>query len=240
MSEYLKKEDTIQERAKIDVPPKISEGQKPIKGGEAPGFAPGTGIAKASDMVKGDDNPKETSQSEVKAESKTLLKAEEEGEEEGKEDFVSEEEAAAEDEKVDEEEEDEEEEDEEVSDEDINELKSLLKDIRNAVSTKEQIVKSINGVADQISAELKKSLPGLVRDETSRMLRKMGFTPTRPDVVKIGVNEPVETKKVLDEGKIEKSTKAEEDPYKIVAELSNKSWGELGRLREKMGHLKPF
>ena len=44
---YMEKQDATQERAKIDVPPKISENPKPIKGGEMPaGFKPADKVAK--------------------------------------------------------------------------------------------------------------------------------------------------------------------------------------------------
>lgn len=207
ISSYLEKQDATQERAKIDEPPKAQETAKPIKGGETPsGFAPAKGIAKEYIPVP----TKGTSVDEEDTEEEKKKKEEEEEKEEELE----------------------EEEDEKSSD--VEELKSLLKDIRNALakqSNTEQIIKS----------ELKKTLPSVVKAETDKMLRKMGFTPTRPDVMKLGIDEPLDVKKSED---ITKSSDGEEkqleEVNKIVEDMSKKSFRELGAMREKAGLFRAF
>lgn len=111
---------------------------------------------------------------------------------------------------------------------DVEELKSLLKDIKMALMSKsETIVKSAD-IKKAVEESVKSSMPG----EMQKMLRKMGFQPTRPDVMKIGVDEDV--KKDLDASVDIK--KAEE----AVDKLSSMSWQQLARLREQSGGFQAF
>ena len=117
---------------------------------------------------------------------------------------------------------------EDDDDEDKEELKSLLKDIRNALSVDQTtIVKAV-------ASELKKSLPNMVKGEIPNMLRKMGFSPTRPDVVRLGLD---------DEGFVKKSEddmREEVDIQKAINDLSKKSWSELAQMRQNLGDFNHF
>ena len=227
ISSYLEKQDATIERAKIDVPPKMQENPKPIKGGELPGtvFKPADNIAKeyvpmseALDRTAGD----------LKAKEQTFLKEEEGMEEEapiaegeGEEEAPAEEAVEGEGE----------EEVSEEEDESMDELKSILKDIRNALVTQSRN-------AEVMKADLKKSVSEMVKKETDKMLRKQGFVPTRPDVQKIdvkksyGVDTPEETTIKKSEDKV--------DMNKALDDMSKKSWTELGQLREKTQGFSPF
>lgn len=215
ISEYLEKQDSFQERAKLDKPPKIGEDQadEPIKGGESPGFGPGKGIAKQLSSLSESEEGSESS--ELAPESSTLLKDEDEEDVESLDDDDDEE--SLEDEEEDDEEE---EKSSSTSSEDIEELKSLLKDIKAA------LIKS--------KVDLSKSVKEEIKKETQKMLRKMGFTPSRPDIIKLGIDDTVDIKKSEDS---EESIKKVE---KIINDLSSKSWQELGQLREKAGLFRPF
>lgn len=216
MSAYLEKADTTQEKAKISKPPKTGEGQKPIVGGAAPGYKPGDGIAqkeyveipKAS-PIAGTVNPGD-------GEEATLLKENEEAEEE-KDEYRGEEE-----------------ENKEESDEDVEEIKSLLKDIVSLLS-KSSRTPTID--KDFIRKE--------VRKEADLMLRKMGFHPTRPDVVRLntmGVDQTQDIKKSEDSiGKLDSGVdKNQADAFKIVDDLSKKSWREINSMRQNLGGFEAF
>jgi len=82
-----------------------------------------------------------------------------------------------------------------------------------------------------VQDEVKRELPSTMH----KMLRKMGFSPTRSDIVKLGLGEPLEIKKsedIMDE----KMKEADQ----LVDDLSKKSWQELGGMREKAGLFTPF
>ncbi|MFH0837004.1 MAG: hypothetical protein V1870_02655 [Candidatus Aenigmatarchaeota archaeon] len=216
---YLEKQDSVQERAKVQTPPKTAEDQKPIKGGDmSGGFAPGKGIAKS---ISAGDETQENPDQELNAKGPTLLKEEDDENLEDLEDTDKEE-------SPDEEEDSDEDEDEDESGNDIDELKSLLKDIKSA------LMKNNSNLSKEVITDLKKSMKPIVQEEASKLLRKMGFTPTRPDVVKFGLDqyETTDIRKSADE-KIEEANK-------VVDTMSKKSWAELGRLRESTGQLNPF
>ena len=217
ISTYLEKQDSEQRRADLDVPPKIQETQKPIKGGEMPGeYGPGKGIAKQLTVPQ---EPQENEDTDLAPKEGTLLK---EADEEELEDID------VDDEEVDEDEEVEEEELDSEPTNDIEELKSLLKDIKSALSKSQN-----TAISKSITTELQKSLPKLVQTEANKMLRKMGFTPTRPDIVRFGVDEDIK--------KSEDNTETQmKDVEKAVTDLSKKSFVELGQIREKLGHFRPF
>lgn len=227
MRDYLEKQDAVQERAKVDKPPKAQETAKPIVGGKASVGAPSKGVAKQYVPIPEEDTSVgENTESSLSGETEgTLLK---EGETEVEE--VPDEDVSAEDE--DKEDEDKEEEKSSSSDE---ELKSLLKAIHQDLS------KQID-VSSVIAAEVKKSLPGHI----DKMLRKMGFTPTKPDVVKLGmgIDSNAEVKKSEDKevkGDIAKTEDSQrEEVIKGVDKLSKLSWTELGQMAEKEGLFRPF
>jgi len=222
MRDYLEKQDAVQERAKVDKPPKAQETMKPIVGGKAAPNAPAKGVAKQYIPIPEEETSVgEDTESSLSGETEgTLLK---EGETEVEE--VSDEEIPVEDE---EEKEDEDEEEKPTSDE---ELKSLLKDIKITLAKQANI-------APIIAAEVKKSLPGHI----DRMLRKMGFNPTKPDIVKlgIGIDSNAEVKKSEDEEIKPDIQKTEDVIAKGVNNLSKRSWQDLGQLREKEGLFRPF
>ena len=226
MRDYLEKQDAIQERAKIDKPPKAQETMKPMVGGKASVGAPAKGIAKQYVRIPEEETSfGENTESSLSGETEgTLLKEEDETEVEE----VSDEEIPAEGE----EEEEEEEEEEPTSD---VELKSLLKDIKFALTKQANI-------APIIAAEVKKSLPGHI----DKMLRKMGFTPTRPDIVKLGmgIDSNAEVKKSEDREVKPDIMKTEDSQREAIVrgvdKLTKLSWQELGRLAEKEGLFKPF
>jgi len=127
---------------------------------------------------------------------------------------------------------------EEAPAEDV-ELKSLLKDIRDALAVQSDVVKS----------EIRKALPAAVDSavdkKLDKTLRKMGFTPTRPDVSRLGLDQTAEVRKSEDsvvEGDIKKSEdKQENDLLKAIDDLSkNTSWQKLGQMREKAGLFRAF
>ena len=257
---YMEKQDATQERAKIDVPPKISENPKPIKGGEMPaGFAPADKIAKNyvpfdegidrdAEELEGDEEtflkegevaaapaaPVANTQKGLKISSPRadLSLSDDEDEEYEDEDEEFEEE--------DEEEEEIEDDEEEIEDdkEEIDELKSLLKDIRSAL-IKQSKTNSVNTV----KAQLKKSLPTIVKGETDKMLRKMGFIPTRGDIKPLDVEKSYgldETEEVVEVKDIKKSTDKESVMQDALDNMSKKSWTELGQLREKTDGFNAF
>ena len=248
IGEYLSKAgDTDQKTAAIDKPPKIGENQanKPIKGGEAPGFGPGKNALMAKEfppMASAEGAP-ETQ--EISSEEGTMLKADdlgemrEEGDDEYRDDIPSRESSHSSSSHSSE---------DALDGEDPElELRSLLKDIRNALvmkatseskskesskssKTSESVSKSL---VDGVVSEIKKALPSMINAESHRMLRKMGFSPSRPDIVKFGLDEDI--KKSGDS--IEDKSK---EVYKVVEDLSKKSWQELGQIREKTGDFNVF
>jgi hypothetical protein len=243
---YLEKQDTMQERAKIDEPPKMQENPKPIKGAAMPaGFAPQKDVAKAvkKSYVPVEEAVDRTEAKELAAKEGTFLKAGEEvpmtDEEPVDEGAPAEEEAGYEDggegEGEVEDEGGEEIEDEgEGEEESMDELKSLLKDIRNA------LVKQ-STTTDVLKADLKKSLGPIVKGEADRMLRKMGLHPTRPDVQKLDVSKSYGVDTTEETKEIKKSADGKDiDMNKVLDDMSKKSWAELGQLREKTQGFSPF
>ena len=233
---YLEKQDAEQSRAKIDVAPKMQENPKPIKGGTMPaGFGPAARVAKGYVPM---EEAQERDASELNAREQTFLK------EEGMEEEIpvdDEEEGNSEEYSEDEEEAEEEgepvaqeEEENGGGEESMDELKSLLKDIRNA------LVKQSN-TAEIIKADLKKSLAPIVKSETDRMLRKMGMHPTRPEIQKLDVTKSYGIDTTEETTKVEKSADGKTpDMNKVLGDMSKKSWSELGQLREKTDGFSPF
>ena len=226
ISSYLEKQDAFQERAKIGAPPKITENPKPIKGAEMPaGFKPADGKLMKEFVPLEEARDRDTRELEGKDE--TFLKEDEELEEdtEDLEEEPSEETVEETPEYAREE------------SEDLEELKSLLKDIRNALSKQ-------TNVADVVKSELKKALPNVIKGETDKMLRKMGFVPTRPDVQRIDVEKSRGLDSIEEVKKSEDIKKSQDDKeaeiIKGIDNLSKKSWTELGELREKSGGFNPF
>ena len=211
ISSFMSKADTEQERAKVQKPPKTGDDQKPIKGAEAPGFKPGEGVAKSLDVTVPDESQENESE-EIDENGGTLLKEEDT-------EFA--------DEETEDEEEDEDSDESEKPLPNFDELKSLLKDIKSALVAKSTV---------SVTPNVKKAIHAEVNTEVGKMLRKMGFTPSRPDIVplKFGVENTTDIKKSED---VEKQIGEVE---KIVDNWKGKSWGELGNLRENMGLFRPF
>jgi hypothetical protein len=233
---YLEKQDAEQSRAKIDVAPKMQENPKPIKGGTMPaGFGPAARVAKGYVPM---EEAQERDASELNAREQTFLKEEgieeeipvdDEEEGNGEEYSEDEEEAEEEGEPI-----AQEEEENGGGEESMDELKSLLKDIRNA------LVKQSN-TAEIIKADLKKSLAPIVKSETDRMLRKMGMHPTRPEIQKLDVSKAYGIDTTEETTKVEKSADGKAvDMNKVLGDMSKKSWSELGQLREKTDGFSPF
>lgn len=233
---YLEKQDAEQSRAKIDVAPKMQENPKPIKGGTMPaGFGPAARVAKGYVPM---EEAQERDASELGAREQTFLKEEgieeeipvdDEEEGNGEEYSEDEEEAEEEGEPI-----AQEEEENGGGEESMDELKSLLKDIRNA------LVKQSN-TAEIIKADLKKSLAPIVKSETDRMLRKMGMHPTRPEIQKLDVSKAYGIDTTEETTKVEKSADGKAvDMNKVLGDMSKKSWSELGQLREKTDGFSPF
>ena len=114
---------------------------------------------------------------------------------------------------------------------DMNEMKSLLKDIRSSL-----IAKSSAPNSQAIAKEIRKSVQPLIREETQRMMRKMGFRPSRPDITRFGVDE--------DTNELRKSVDSKKDSVKDVEKtlesMSGMSWQKLGQMRENLGQFNPF
>jgi len=218
VASLLEKQDTTQERAKLDKPPKTGDGQKPLIGGAAPGFKPGEGIAKEYPQIPKRISPQEET-TEVNEGGASLLKEDEgaeEGEAYGGEETPEEEAAEAE---------------EAPSEED--ELKSLLKSIAFELS---QLKKS--------SSFSKADMQKAVRTEADSMLRKMGFHPSRPDITKLNVSNTLGVDQTADikksEDKLETDVKKSAITNIAGKDLSGLSWRELGAIREGMGGFNPF
>jgi len=221
MRDYLEKQDAVQEKAKIDKPPKAQETMKPIVGGKSPVGSPGTGVAKQYVAIpKEDTSAGEDTESSLEGDNEGTLLKEDEDEVED----VPDEEVSTED--------DEKEEDEDEKATSDEELKSLLKAIHRDLS------KQVD-TASVIAAEVKKSLPAHV----DKMLRKMGFTPTKPDIVKLGmgIDSNAEVRKSEDNSEVKGDiAKTEDQIAKGVKDMTKLSWQELGQIREKEGLFKPF
>ena len=197
---YLAKADTEQTRANIDKAPKVSEDQKPIKGDSdtTHGFGPGKGVAKSLRKGMDVDIPEEGRENESftpqDEESSKVAKGFGEEEEFGNdvEDDGGDDEYAEEEEEDGEGEDEyggeEEEEEGGPSGEDLSQLKSLLKDIRKSlIQQAKPIVTSNSGMISK--ADLKKAIQPMIKEEAQRMIRKMGFNPSRPDIVRFGVED---------------------------------------------------
>ena len=106
----------------------------------------------------------------------------------------------------------------------------MLKDIKNALLTKSVDSKSIENL---VKSEIKTALPNAM----DKMLRKMGYSVSKPDVTKFDV----ESKFGLDEVDVKKSEeKPQDDPTKVVEEMSKMSFTKLAQLREQAGGFKLF
>ena len=244
IGEYLAKDgDTKQSTAKLDKPPKIAETQKPLKGAEAPPFKPGKDALVQNSMVRKDfpeavDEPRENETETMESQEGTLLKEDgdlEEFREEEEEDngFPPERSSGSSSSSRSSER------------ENPEDLMNLLKDIKNALmlnkaessksskSSESSKSKSSESISKAIVDEIKKSLPTMINSETHRMLRKMGFSPSRSDVVKFGLDEDI---KKSEDSVDEKAKEA----GKVVDDLTHKSWAELGRLREATGQFNAF
>jgi len=226
MSAYLSKADTTQEKARISKPPKTGEGQKPIIGGRNGDNAPGDGITQKefvaipkSSPIAGTTNPDDGKES-------TLLKEDEEYEQNVEEET----------EETPEEQVEEEETGEELPQEDVEEIKSLLKSMV-AMLAKSQKTQTVD------PAYIRKC----VKAETDVMLRKMGFHPSVPDVVKLpgsrmGIDQTADVKKSEDSiGSIVSNvSKEQKQALGIVEDLSKKSWREINAMREQTGGFNAF
>lgn len=237
---YLEKQDTEISRAKIDRAPNMQENPKPIKGGTMPaGFGPAARVAKGYVPM---EEAQDRDAGELNAKEQTFLKEEDIEEEIPAEDEEGEEEYSEDEDEAEAEGESEEQEDEENNlgneesgeSESIDELKSILKDIRNA------LVKQSN-TAEIVKADLKKALPNIVKGETDKMLRKMGLHPTRPEIQKLDVNKSYGIDTSEETTKVEKSADGKAmDMNKVLGDMSKKSWTELGQMREKTDGFSPF
>jgi hypothetical protein len=124
---------------------------------------------------------------------------------------------------------------------DVEELKSILKSIVDTLKAQQESIPAL------VKSELKKSLAPAVKSEADKMLRKMGFNPTRPDVQRIGygLDTTSEVKKSEDIVKSDDTAKDGPDKevadiHKAVEDLSKMSWTQLGAMREKEGLFNPF
>ena len=222
IASYLGKQDAVQERAKIDKPPKIQETQKPIKGGEAPGFGPAKGIAKQYIPVPSEETSvgEDTESSLSGSVEGTLLK-EKEDESENLEELEDAEE-------------NEEEEKTTLDSEDIEELKSIMKEVKKALVTSSMA----QDISKAINDGIKKALPSAVSSETEKMLRKMGFSPSRSDITKFGVDEDI---KKSEDMKTEISSEDQaKEVEKFVEKQTKKSFLQLAQEREGLGHFRLF
>jgi hypothetical protein len=216
-SEDLEKQMSVQERAKVDKPPKARETQDPITGGPAAPNKPGTGVAKEYIAIP-ETTDKKTE--EIDASGSTMLKATEDKKKVPADDDESSEESSDSTEETDENE----------------ELKSLLKDIRSALIDQTAVVKS----------EIKKALPEAMKTEVpkyiEKMLRKQGFVSTHPDVTRLSGLDPVSEVKKSEDEKVEGDIKkSEEKEYTdAVDKLVKMDWRKLGQLRENQGLFRPF
>jgi len=215
MAAYFEKQDSSQERATIDKPPKIGETQKTMSGGEMEGQSAGKGVAKSYPDVP--DNAKENETTAIDSS----------GGEQKKQDFQSgiKVEALGK---------------AEISDvppeksskkEDEKELSKLLKDIRSAL----QNTITVDQVKSIVSEEVKKAAPAM----TEKMLHKMGFHPTKADIVKYGIDD--QTQEITkSEDKKEELEDVNIRKAKEVEDLSGKTWRQLAEMRDAVGGFDPF
>jgi len=236
---YLEKSDDVQkqmmnqERATIDKRPKAMEEEPPITGGPAAPNAPGKGVAKSLEQKEYIEIPKATnrmSAEEIDSSGDTMLKA--------KDDKDDDSDTAASESTSDSE-----------SSTDNEEIKSLLKDISNALAAQADV----SGI---IKSELKKAIPDALKSELpkymDKMLRKEGYHPTHPDIVKLndlsGLDTVSEVKKSTDDkgemrGDISKSDSPvtqEQDLAQAIDGLVKTDWRKLGQIREKAGLFNPW
>jgi hypothetical protein len=210
-SEDLQKQVAIQERAKLDKPPKAQEFQDEIEGAAASPNKPTAGIAK--EYISIPENPKHSKQEDLESSDQTMIKAEDDEE-------MSESESTEETEPS---------EEYENGNKSTEEMKMLLKDIRDALA-KSADVESI------VEASIKKAMPA----QMDKMLRKMGFQPTRPDVVRLGLDSNAEVVKSQDGNEVKTDIRKSEDEAIKEAINPNKSYVELARMREALGQFNPF
>jgi hypothetical protein len=118
--------------------------------------------------------------------------------------------------------------------EDLSQLKSLLKDIRKSLIQQTKPVASNSGMISK--ADLKKAIQPMIKEEAQRMIRKMGFNPSRPDIVRFGVEDSGNLiQKSMDREKAQLDKNGE-----TVEQLSTLSWQKLGQIRESLGQFNPF
>jgi len=178
-------------------------------------------------MISMGGNPKKEQQTQVKEEGKSILKEEVSGDDS-------------------ESDKDEDDDDGKSESTESTDMKSLLKDLRTALN------KSAD-VDAKIDAAVKKAVPAA----TERLLRKMGYHPTRPDIVKIGLDTNADVKKSdVSDSETEKVVSKDDLLKKSIEDKTRRDWygndnelgkfadgtsfQELGAMREKLGGFNPF
>jgi hypothetical protein len=123
-----------------------------------------------------------------------------------------------------EEEETKEEETKEEGENQIAQLMLLLKDIKTALNNDRAII------TKSVLADVSKALPTILANENARMLRKMGFQPSRADITRIGLD-----------SEIAPAQSMTADIKKSEPDVTDKmSWSELAARREKLGGFNLF
>ena len=205
VSNILQKEDTSLSIVKLEERPKTGESQNkkdPIKGGESSG-KPG------ADVIVSKAGTGET-------------EGRGEGGEETKEDENTEDEKSEEAEK---ETGDTEGAEKAPSKAEIQQLMLLLKDIKTVLNSDRSVI------AKAVLADVQKALPSMLANEEAKMLRKMGFQPSRADIGLIGI----------DDVGASQSQSMTADIKKSEPEITEKmSWGELAARRERLGGFNLF
>ena len=221
--EYFVNQDAEQEKAKIAKPPKIQETQKDISGGSLSGFKPASGIAKSmikvpkegstlaeirGSAVEGDEGSllKEEEIPEIPVEDEDLIEDKEAGEvpiEDAEEDIIPEEESS----------------------ENMDEVKSLLKDIKTLLTKNNTLSKEL--------ANIKKSVDTKVETEIAKRMRKMGYVKSNPAIRKLGISQLDEIKKSTD-----KVIDNPDSVIEFVDKQAGKSWRQLAQERLDCGDLK--
>ena len=69
------------------------------------------------------------------------------------------------------------------NDGEMKQLMLLLKDIKNALNNDRSVI------AKSVLADVQKALPSILANENARMLRKMGFQPSRADITRLGLDD---------------------------------------------------
>ena len=105
----------------------------------------------------------------------------------------------------------------------LDELKMLLKDIKTA------LVNDRSVITKAVLADVSKALPTILANENAKMLRKMGFQPSRGDIIKLGLDTEVSPAQSMTAD----IKKAEEITEKM-------SWTDLAARREKLGGFNLF